>query len=59
MVIFALALWGVGLGGGAWLAFDRGLGAAGFWIAAVASLALASAALGVLFGRVSRRPAPR
>ncbi|MCA3180929.1 MAG: MATE family efflux transporter [Burkholderiaceae bacterium] len=59
MVVFALSLWGVGLGGGAWLAFGHGLGAAGFWIAAVASLALASIALGVLFGRVSRRPAPR
>lgn len=54
MAIFALSLWGVGLGGGFWLAFGLGLGAAGFWIAAVAALALASVALGWLFGRVSR-----
>jgi Na+-driven multidrug efflux pump len=48
----------VGLGGGFWLAFGIGLGAAGFWIAAVAALAMASVALGWLFGRVSRAPAP-
>ena len=59
MLVFAVALWGVGLGGGGWLAFGRGLGAAGFWMAAVAALVLAGAGLAVLFERVSRpgRPA--
>jgi MATE family multidrug resistance protein len=56
MAIFAVALWGVGLGGGYALAFALGLGAPGFWIAAVVALAIASAALGVLFARVSRVP---
>jgi MATE family multidrug resistance protein len=54
MLLFAGCLWGVGLGGGAWLAFGRGLGATGFWIAAVAALAIASAGLAWLLGRVSR-----
>jgi multidrug resistance protein, MATE family len=48
LVVFALAMWGVGLGGGYWLAFDTsavlprgGLGANGFWAAATVGLWIA------------------
>jgi MATE family multidrug resistance protein len=58
MVIYAVALWGVGLGGGYLLgltdSFGPARGAAGFWIAAVASLAIAAALLVLYFERVSR-----
>jgi MATE family multidrug resistance protein len=54
MVVFAVSLWGVGLGGGWWLAVGLSLGAAGFWMAAIAALALASAGLAVLFVRTTR-----
>ncbi|MDO8932314.1 MAG: MATE family efflux transporter, partial [Rhodocyclaceae bacterium] len=58
MVIYAVALWGVGLGGGVLLglgdAFGAPRGAAGFWIAAIASLTLAGAAVAVYLDRVSR-----
>lgn len=55
MLIFAFALWGVGLGGGWWLAFGLELGVAGFWIAAVGAVACAAAALALLFERTARR----
>jgi MATE family multidrug resistance protein len=55
MVIFAVSLWGVGLGAGWGLAFGLGLGVAGFWIAAVVAVALAGLSLMVLFERVARR----
>ncbi len=52
LVIYAVALWGVGLAGGYVLAFDSWhlapaawQGARGFWIAATAGLALAAVAL--------------
>lgn len=54
MLVFVLALWGVGLGGGAWLAFGAGLGVAGFWMAAAAALACVSLALAGMFERVAR-----
>ncbi|MCK9387904.1 MAG: MATE family efflux transporter [Sulfuritalea sp.] len=58
MVIYAVALWGVGLGGGYLLGltdtFGPPLGAAGFWIAATASLALAGAGVLGYFLRISR-----
>lgn len=64
MLIYAVALWGVGLGGGyavgltsvdlAWLGLHPPLGAPGFWLAAIASLALASSLVTVYFLRVSR-----
>ena len=64
MLIYALALWGVGLGGGyvigltrvdlAWLGLSTPLGAPGFWLAAIASLVLASSLVTVYFLRVSR-----
>ena len=56
MVVFALALWGIGLGGGAMLAFGGSMGADGFWIAAILALVLASTALTVLFERTTRLP---
>ena len=58
MVIYAVALWGVGLAGGYalgltdWLGPPRG--AQGFWIASTASLLLAGVALVVYFERVAR-----
>lgn len=60
MVIYAVALWGVGLGGGYllgltdWIA--RPSGAAGFWLAAILSLALAGVLVAGYFVRISRPP---
>jgi len=58
MAIYAVALWGVGLGGGYLLGltdtFGSPLGATGFWIAATASLALAGAGVLGYFLRISR-----
>ena len=50
MLIYGLALWGLGLGGGVWLGFNSTpfgppMGALGFWLAAVAGLAVAAIAL--------------
>lgn len=61
MLIYAVALWGVGLGGGYLLGFG-GLagpprGAAGFWQAAIASLLLAGGLVAAYFDRVSRQAA--
>jgi len=58
MAIYAVSLWGIGLAGGYalgladWLGPARG--AAGFWLAATASLAVAGAAVGVYFLRISQ-----
>jgi len=64
MLIYAVALWGVGLGGGyalglthvdlTWLGLSTPMGAPGFWLAAIASLALASSLVTAYFLRVSR-----
>lgn len=61
-VIYAIALWGVGLGGGYALGFDVtgtvpawATGARGFWLANMASLVIAGAGLVVYLARVSRR----
>lgn len=60
-VIYAVALWGIGLGGGCWLGFNvNGLspqwlhGARGFWVANAMSLGVAGIGLLVYLGRVSR-----
>jgi len=63
MLIYGIALWGVGLGGGytlgltsvdlAWLGLHPPLGAPGFWLAAIASLVLASSLVTAYFLRVS------
>lgn len=57
MLIHALVFWGVGLAGGWWLAFgEHQAGVAGFWMAAVASLALATVLVGsVLWLAAARR----
>jgi MATE family multidrug resistance protein len=64
MLIYAVALWGVGLGGGymigltsidvSWLGLATPLGAPGFWLAAIASLVLASSLVTAYFLGVSR-----
>ncbi|WP_322025984.1 MATE family efflux transporter [Burkholderia sp. BCC1977] len=60
-VIYAVALWGVGLGGGYLLGFDVGglapawlTGARGFWFANTVSLMLAGAGLALYLRHVSR-----
>jgi MATE family multidrug resistance protein len=65
MVIYAVMLWGVGLGGGYVLAFDllggtpaALQGARGFWVAATLGLALAAVALCAYLAWVLRRNAP-
>ena len=66
MVIYAVALWGVGLGGGYLLGLTDALGpprgAAGFWIAAIGSLTIAGAGVLIYFLQVSAKaisaPAP-
>lgn len=59
MVIYAVSLWGVGLGGGYLLGltstFGPPHGAAGFWLAATASLVVASVAVTAYFLRVSKQ----
>ncbi|HTI16196.1 MAG TPA: MATE family efflux transporter [Trinickia sp.] len=59
-VIYAVALWGVGLGGGYWLGFNVGgftpawlIGARGFWAANAASLAVAGCGLFIYWRSVS------
>jgi len=61
-VIYAIALWGVGMGGGYLLGFNVGgavpawlTGARGFWAASAASLAVAGGGLFVYLRIVSRR----
>ncbi|MFO1293176.1 MAG: MATE family efflux transporter [Rubrivivax sp.] len=63
LVIYAVAIWGVGLGGGWWLAFVAGpewpswlRGAPGFWIASAGSLVLTALALSGFLAWVLRRP---
>jgi len=70
LVVYAVAIWGVGLGGGWWLAFAAGTewpswmrGAPGFWIASAGSLVLTALALTgfmawVLQPMPRARPAP-
>ena len=60
MVIYGVALWGLGLGGGAWLAYNPSplgppRGAAGFWEAATLALGITAAALAWLAAFESRR----
>lgn len=69
MVVYVLAMWGVGLGAGYWLTFvpapgspagalnGANAGALGFWVAGAASLVVASAGLGGLLARTWRREA--
>ena len=62
MVIYGVSLWGVGLIGGYWIAFNDTLlgaprGAVGFWEAATVALAFAAISLAWLANVVSRRTA--
>ncbi|MGE0069016.1 MAG: MATE family efflux transporter, partial [Thiomonas sp.] len=61
-ILYALSLWGVGLGGGYLLGFNtlgitpRALqGAAGFWMGNTTGLAIAASCFAVLLWRVARR----
>jgi MATE family multidrug resistance protein len=59
MVIYGVALWGIGLGGGFWIGltstpFGPPRGALGFWEAATLALGVAALALARLAARVSR-----
>ena len=60
MVIYGVALWGLGLGGGAWLAYNPSFlgpprGAAGFWEAATFAIGITAAALAWLAAFEARR----
>ncbi|MDO9272294.1 MAG: MATE family efflux transporter [Rugosibacter sp.] len=59
MVIYAISLWGVGLGGGYLLGltstFGSPRGAAGFWLAATVSLMVASIAVTAYFLHISKQ----
>jgi MATE family multidrug resistance protein len=62
MVIYGVSLWGVGLIGGYWIAFNDTLlgaprGAVGFWEAATVALAFAAISLAWLANVVSRQTA--
>ena len=68
MLVYTVALWGIGLGGGYALGLESvpvantlglatPMGAAGFWLAGVASLVVASLILLAYFARASRPPA--
>lgn len=62
MVVYGLALWGVGLGGGMWIAFNATplgppRGALGFWQAATAGIGIAALVLTSLTAAVVRRRA--
>ena len=62
MVIYGVTLWGLGLGGGAWVAFNTTpfgppRGALGFWEAAAVALAITAAALVALTAMESNRRA--
>ena len=66
LLVFVCALWGVGLGGGYWLAFDTTgrvpgwlLGAPGLWFASTTGLVLAAITLSTLLGWVLRRQTGR
>jgi MATE family multidrug resistance protein len=64
MVIYALAIWGVGMGGGYHLAYSGAAwvpaelrGAGGFWVAATAGLTISALALWALLAWVHRQEA--
>lgn len=60
LITYVLALWGIGLGGGYWVAFhpvinDQALGARGLWLGSTISLAFAAAVLLTWFAIISRQ----
>src|SRR5262249_12753353 len=56
MLVNFVALWGIGLGGGYWLAFegDAPMGVLGFWIGGIIGVAIAGTAIVSYFLAVSR-----
>lgn len=63
LVIYAVAIWGVGLGGGWWLAFAAGpavpawaRGPQGFWVAAAGSLIVTALAMVAFLAWMLHRP---
>ncbi|MBX9848864.1 MAG: MATE family efflux transporter [Rhodocyclaceae bacterium] len=58
MLVYAVALWGIGLAGGYYLGIVRSMGAHGFWIAAIAGIAVAGTLVAIYFLRISRVPKP-
>lgn len=59
MLVHILAFWGIGLGGGWWLAFrlPEPMGVEGFWLASLLSLVVAALAIGSILLWVWRRKA--
>lgn len=57
MLVYVVALWGVGLGGGHWLAFGPGQwqGAQGFWLASTTGLTVSAVALSALLAVLMAR----
>ncbi len=57
MLVYVIALWGFGLGGGYVLGLKFGMGTHGFWAAAIVSAAIAAVALIWYFAWVAQRVA--
>jgi MATE family multidrug resistance protein len=57
MLVYVIALWGFGLGGGYLLGLKFGMGTHGFWAAAIVSAAIAAVALIWYFAWVAQRVA--
>ncbi len=55
MLISGLAYWGIGMPVGLWLAFERGLGAAGMWMGLIAGLSVAAILLTSRFWSIARK----
>jgi len=64
LLVYCVLLWGIGLGGGYWLAYEGLAGRpptqapATFWAAGAGALALTAAIFLVFMARAVRRPAP-
>jgi MATE family multidrug resistance protein len=69
MLVYSVALWGIGLGGGYFLGLTQldaadalglstPMGAAGFWLAGILSLVVAAGVLFAYFLRISKNPTP-
>lgn len=54
MLVYALALWGIGLGGGYVLGVTLHWGATGFWLAATAGIAVAGVVVAAYFLRIAK-----
>lgn len=54
MLIHVVAFWGIGLAGGWWLTYSRGMGLPGFWLASVLSTVAAALAFALMLRRAMR-----